>query len=213
MAEAAAGHVAHALATRTRFRIAVSGGRTPAELYRRLARAPGVEWDRCDVFFVDERAVPPDHPDSNWRLVTEHWLVPLEDRAPHAHRMRGEAADLEAAAREYETLLETPLDLVVLGIGEDGHTASLFPGSPWTHERDRRVVVVSDSPKPPARRLTITPRVLGEARELMMLATGAEKAGAVARALAPAGEVSECPARLAREGGWWLDRVAAGLLR
>jgi 6-phosphogluconolactonase len=215
VAEAAAAHVlaalASALAARPRFRIAVSGGRTPADLYRRLARASGVAWDRCDVFFVDERAVAPDHLDSNWRLVWESWLAPLGARAPRAHRMRGEATDLEAAAREYETLLESPLDLVVLGIGEDGHTASLFPGSRWIREHERRVVVVSDSPKPPPRRLTVTPRVLAEAGELMALATGAGKAAAVARALAPAGDVGECPARLARAGGWWLDRTAAGV--
>ena len=80
-------------------------------------------------------------------------------------------------------------------------------------ELGRRVVGVSDSPKPPARRLTVTPRVLAEAQELMMLATGAEKARAVARALAPRGDVSDCPARLARTGGWWLDRAAAAELR
>jgi 6-phosphogluconolactonase len=121
--------------------------------------------------------------------------------------------DLEAAAREYEPWFAEPVDLLLLGIGEDGHTASLFPGSRLIAERARRVGAVFDSPKPPARRLTITPRVLDEARAVLMLATGADKVGAVTKALAPEGASADCPARLARGGDWLLDRAAAAGLR
>lgn len=196
------------------FRLAVSGGRSPVALLDRLAKVRNIDWPDVELFFTDERAAPPEHADSNYRLVREHLLDPLGERAPRVFRMRGEAEDLEAAAREYERDLEARLHLLLLGVGEDGHIASLFPGSPLLEERERRVAVVGDSPKPPARRLTITPRTIEEARRVFVIATGAAKRDAVARALAPAGEVRECPARLVRERSWFLDpEAAAGLPR
>lgn len=210
VARAAAGRVvglARAIPANRRFRIGLSGGRTPRRLYQLLATR--LEADRVELLFADERAVPPDSEDSNYRLVQETLLAALPVPAERVHRMRGELADLEVAAREYEPLLEPPLDLLVLGIGEDGHVASLFPGSPLIEERSRRVAAVLDSPKPPARRLTITPRVIVEAGTVMVLAIGAAKAGAVAAALAVAGDPADCPARLARGGEWLLDRAAA----
>jgi 6-phosphogluconolactonase len=204
---------AEAIAARGRFDLALSGGRTPAALYRRLASLdPGrVDWTRTHVWFADERAVPPADPESNFRLVRETLIDPAGIPEANVHRMRGEAGDLAAAAAEYERLLPDPLDLVVLGIGEDGHTASLFPGSPLLEAAAgaARVAAVLDSPKPPPRRLTLTPVALGEARAALMLATGVDKAAAVARALAAAGPVSECPARLVRGREWLLDFDAA----
>jgi 6-phosphogluconolactonase/glucosamine-6-phosphate isomerase/deaminase len=123
--------------------------------------------------------------------------------------MEADAADLEQAARSYESRLEEPLDLLVLGLGEDGHVASLFPGSALLAERVRRVAAVTDSPKPPARRLTLTPRAIGEARALLVLASGSGKAGAVAAAFAANADPARVPAALAREGEWVVDREAA----
>lgn len=217
-ADAAARRVVEAAAKcideRGEFRLAVPGGRTVAGVFDRLAREPErtqVDWARVTLLFVDERAVPPSHPDSNYRLVRVALLDPLGDPLPRVRRLRGEAADLEAAAREYDAELVVPADLVLLGLGEDGHVASLFPGSPLLAEQTRRAAVVEDSPKPPRRRLTLTPRALAEAREgVIVLATGAGKAPAVRAALgSPDGPASECPARLLRGAAWLMDAAAA----
>jgi len=198
---------------RGEFRLAVPGGRSVAGLFDRLAREPErsrVDWSRVTLLFADERAAPPDHPDSNYRLAREALLDPLGDPLPRVRRMRGESADLEAAAREYDAELAVAADLVVLGLGEDGHVASLFPGSPLLAETVRRAATVADAPKPPARRLTLTPRALRESREgLLVLAIGAGKADAARAALAAEGDVSLLPARLARGGAWMLDAAAA----
>lgn len=197
---------------RGEFRLAVPGGRSIEAVFDRLSREPErsqVEWSRVTLLFADERAVPPSHPDSNYRLARVALLDPLGDPLPRVRRMRGEAADLEAAAREYDADLAVPLDLVVLGLGEDGHVASLFPRSALLAETVRRAAVVTDSPKRPARRITLTPRALAESREgVIVLATGAGKAGAYRAAMA-AGPVHECPARLVRWAAWLLDAAAA----
>ena len=141
---------------RGEFRLAVPGGRTIEGVFDRLSREPErsqMDWSRVTLLFSDERAVPPSHADSNYRLARISLLDPLGDPLPRVRRMRGEAADLEAAAREYDAELAVPLDLVVLGLGEDGHIASLFPGHPALLQNDLRVVAVEDAPKPPARRL------------------------------------------------------------
>jgi 6-phosphogluconolactonase len=139
-------------------------------------------------------------------------IEPAGIPAPNVHRIRAEDPDLEQVVREYDAVLPPVLDLIVLGIGEDGHTASIFPGSPLAREALARVAAVRDSPKPPLRRVTITPRVLREAREIMVLATGASKAEAVARALEGTTDPDHIPARLVREREWLLDRAAARLV-
>jgi 6-phosphogluconolactonase len=198
-----------ALAARGGARIALPGGRTPEALYRHLAD-PGaaLDWSAVDVYLTDERAVPPGDPESNHALIERALALPPA-RAPRLHRMRADAADAGAAVEEYEAGLAAALDLVVLGMGADGHTASLFPGSPLLAEKTRRVAFVRDSPKPPAIRITILPRVIEEARARLMLVTGADKAAAVARALEGALDPGACPAQLARDGDWFLDRDAA----
>lgn len=203
---------AQAIADRGRFRVALPGGRTPRALLQRLASEPycsHVEWGRVVVLFTDERAVPPDHSESNYRLVREALLDPLGAEAPLARRMAADSPDLAQAARDYSIELEQPLDLIVLGVGEDGHIASLFPGSPLVLERQARVGTVIDSPKPPFRRLTLLPRALAEARSVLVLATGSAKASAVAAAFADQGEPMSCPARLVRTAAWLLDAAAA----
>jgi 6-phosphogluconolactonase len=210
-ADAVLAHAARAIAARGAFRVAVPGGRSPRGMLAVLADTPAdtLDWSRVTVLFADERAVPLRDPESNYRLVEEALLEPLGDRAPRVLRMAADAGDLQAAAREYETELAAPLDLLVLGIGEDGHVASLFPGTPLVLERVRRVAVVTDSPKPPARRLTLTPRAIAEARGVLVLASGAGKAVAVAAALAPHADPRRVPAALARAGEWLVDREAA----
>lgn len=216
LAEAAARIVCDAaglaIAERGRFRIAFAGGRTPRELLERLSREPyheAIDWSRVQVLQVDERAVAPDHPDSNYRLLREALLDPLAAEAPLTRRMCAESPDPAQAARDYARELETPVDLVVLGMGEDGHIASLFPGSPLLSDRDDRVAVVEDSPKPPSRRMTLMPRALREARRVLILATGVAKHAAVRAARAPEGSASESPARLLPDAEWLLDSEAA----
>ena len=219
LAAAAAARVvaaaAEAIAARGRFDLGLSGGTTPAGLYRRLGGAErgGVDWGRVRVWFADERAVPPADAASNFRLARETLIDPAGIPPRNVHRIKGEYPDLAVAVEEYEAHLTGPLDLLVLGVGEDGHTASLFPGSPLLGERVRRVALVENSPKPPVRRITVTPRVLEEARAALVLATGAGKSAAVARALEGAAAAGEVPARLLRGRDWYLDRTAAAGLK
>ncbi len=198
--------LAAAIGARGRASIALSGGRTPGATYRALAHAP-LAWDGVHVYFCDERAVPAGDPESNARLARDTLGGVL---APgHLHRMEAERADLERAAADYEAALPEALDVLVLGVGEDGHTCSLFPGAPLVRERTRRVGVVRDSPKPPSVRMTLTPAALAMAHHGVVLATGAGKAAAVARALAPDADPTQVPAALLRARLWLIDRAAA----
>jgi 6-phosphogluconolactonase len=209
--------MADALAARGACAIALSGGSTPRPVYAALAAPPPdlareIDWSRVEVYFADERAVPPDDRDSNFRLAMEALLARVPIPEAHIHRMAGEHRDLDAAAAAYDRQLPAALDVLVLGMGADGHTASLFPGSPALAERQRRVVAV-EGPKPPHRRLTITPPVIAAARHVAVLVTGDEKAAMVARALDDdAPPASEIPVVLARHGVWVLDRAAAARL-
>lgn len=196
--------------------LALAGGSTPRPVYEALATAATVPWRCIEIFFGDERAVPPDAPDSNYRMARESLLsrVPILDE--HVHRMRAEARSPEEAAREYASVLPKAMDLVLLGIGSDGHTASLFPGADTL--RATAAVVPAMGPVPPRQRLTMSPSVLAAAHRIMVLASGLAKADAVARALTGSWEPASCPAQLARRGTWLLDaesasRLPAGLCR
>jgi 6-phosphogluconolactonase len=194
--------------------VALAGGSTPRATYEVLADsalAAAVPWAAISWYFGDERAVPPEHPDSNYHAARETLFAARPGLLERVHRMPADAGDLEAAAREYAVVLPEVLDLVLLGIGEDGHTASLFPGLPAVSERSARVAVVV-GPKPPNPRLSITPPVIERAREVLMLASGAGKADAVARALEGPLDVAAVPAQLARGGSWIVDRDAASRL-
>lgn len=191
--------------------LCLAGGRTPEPVYQALAGVTGIDWARVTVFFCDERAVPPDHAESNYRMVQAALLSLVAIPAGNVHRMEAERADRDAAARDYERVLPAALDVLVLGVGADGHTASLFPGSAALAERRRRVVPVTGA-KPPAERLTITPPVIEAARRVAVLATGGDKAAMVARALEGPLAPDEVPAQLARRGAWYLDRAAAARL-
>lgn len=202
------------LTARGRCTLALSGGTTPQPVYAALAGpdlVAGIDWSRVDVYFGDERAVPPEDAASNFHMAMESLLSKVAIPPRQIHRMEGERADLNAAANAYAQQLPAALDVLILGIGGDGHTASLFPGSPALAERQRRVVVV-EGPKPPRRRLTITPPVIAAARHVAVLVTGRDKAAAVARALDGETPANEVPAALARHGVWFLDRAAAARL-
>jgi 6-phosphogluconolactonase len=215
--------VAEAVAARGRCTLALAGGNTPRRTYELLTEPPlrdAVPWDALHLFWSDERCVPPDHPDSNYRMAREA----LIDRAPipaaNVHRVRTEEGSAAAVAAYYERELRTffalevedvpRFDLILLGMGPDGHTASLFPGSPALDET-RRLVVPNSIDYMPHERVTFTFPVLNAARMIAFLITGRDKAESVARALngdpaVPAGRI-----RLADgEVRWYLDRAAAG---
>ena len=200
---------------RGRCTVALSGGDTARPVYERLARDPfalQVHWSDVEVFFGDERAVPPADPASNYRMAAASLLGRVPIPPAHVHRMEAERVDRDMAAREYERILPAQLDVLLLGMGADGHTASLFPGSTALEERARRVLPIV-GPKAPAERLTITPPVIAAARRLAVLVTGASKSAMVARALQGPPMTREMPVQLALGGTWFLDRDAAADLR
>lgn len=167
-----------ALAARGCFRLALSGGSTPKALYARLAVNPGahpVDWRRVQLFFGDERCVPPQHPDSNFGMVKAALLDHIKIPAANVHRWRGEETVPSVAAAAYALELQRPLDLALLGLGTDGHTASLFPHTSVLHETVDACAAV-DVPVLRTTRLTLTTFVFAEARELLFLVTGADKA-------------------------------------
>ena len=178
--------------------VALAGGRTPKRAYELLARSPG-EWADVEVWFADERCVGPEDEESNYRMAAESLLDPGHLEPARVHRMEGELGP-EEGARRYASALRTSvpganahggqqpgppaLDLIVLGIGEDGHVASLFPDAPTLDADEASVCLpVRGSPKPPPERITLSLPVLRAARRCLLLATGAEKAGALAATL------------------------------
>jgi len=191
--------------------LALAGGTTPRAAYEALAKIPGIDWSKVSVYFGDERAVAASHPDSNFAMAK----AALFDRVPlpsaNIHRIVAEDPDQDAAARAYEAVLPARISVMVLGIGEDGHTASLFPYSPALNERVRRVLPVI-GPKPPPQRLSITPPVIEAAELCIVLANGSGKAEPVRRALLDPLDIQSTPSGLARSGLWLLDHAAAALL-
>lgn len=212
-----------ALRERGRARLVLAGGSTPRALYRELAAEPlrsRLDWTRVECFFGDERCVPPEDERSNYRMARESLLLPLGLEEARVHRMRGELGAL-AGAHDYERQLDASFgaqparfDLVLLGLGADGHTASLFPGDAALAERELRVAPAR-APVEPRQRITLTLPVLCAARALLFLVSGADKAAALARVLSEEGRdplpaASVRPAR--GELRWRVDRAAAALL-
>jgi 6-phosphogluconolactonase len=203
------------------FRVVLAGGSTPRALYTRLAHAPRrrtIRWDRVCFFFGDERCVPPDHERSNYRMAREALLDPLGVPARHVLRMKGEEEPARAA-RAYEEAIRRQFrnrparfDLVFLGLGTDGHTASLFPSTDALAER-RRLVAANYVPKFSEWRLTLTLRALNAARRVIFLVSGPEKAAAAAKVLKKGRGSQNLPASAVspRRGTllWLLDEPAA----
>ena len=222
LAEAAAREFAaraeEAIEERGRFAAVLAGGSTPKATYRILARdyADGIDWSKVHVFFGDERTVPPDHEDSNYRMAREALL----DNVPvgSVHRMQGElppdeaAEAYEAELRDFFGPEELPrFDLILLGIGGDGHTASLFPETSALEVHDR-LVVANPVLKLETTRITLTVPVINAARAVYFLVAGEDKAGALKQILEADPDPREYPASLIQpQGGpkWMLDQSAA----
>jgi len=219
---------AEAVSTRGRFAATLSGGKTPVALYALLAKAPFVSqipWARVHLFWGDERCVPPDHGDSNYRMAREHLLDHVPIPPANVHRMPGEMDPVEAAAR-YEGELRhffaphgeglPVFDFILLGLGEDGHTASLFPGTRAIRESARWVVGHHvDAQK--GWRITLTPPVINAARAVVFIAAGAGKAVVLKEILEGPLRPDTLPAQIVRPAGgtllWMLDREAAAQLK
>jgi 6-phosphogluconolactonase len=215
-----------AICTHGQFALALTGGNTPADVYSLIATRfhLSVDWNAVHLFWGDERCVPPDDPDSNYGMANRIMLSKLSLDPGQIHRMRGEA-DPEIAASEYENELrnffslnegEFPrFDLILLGLGDNVHIASLFPGSPALHET-RRLAVAVEVDAPQRKRITLTPPVLNNAARVMFIVSGKNKAEAVKLALEGPRNPDEYPAQIidANQGEvmWLLDRPAASLL-
>lgn len=232
LADAVARHVvacaADAISSSGRFILALAGGSTPRAAYSRLATGDlrlELDWQRTHVVWGDERCVPPDDPESNYRMAKETLLDRVPIPGNQIHRIRGED-DPEQAAVDYERALrsllrghpersEGSLDLVLLGLGEDGHTASLFPGQPAVHETERWVLAVP-SPAGDMWRVTLTPAVLNLASNVTFIVSGAAKSFRLAQVferpvdsdLLPAQAIRPLQGRLT----WMVDRAAAARL-
>jgi 6-phosphogluconolactonase len=200
----------------------LAGGNTPRSVYELLADKPyrdRLDWSRIHFFWGDERCVPPDSPESNYRIAYDRLIskIPVPDLL--VHRIRAELEDPEQSALLYEAeirkFLPSPqsagFNLVLLGMGVDGHTASLFPGSHWTGQR---LVIPTVAPSFPAHRISMTPHLLNTTRQIVFLVSGSQKAQALARVLEdpscdlPATKIRLITGRLT----WMVDEAAASLL-
>lgn len=214
-----------ALRTRGAFSVALAGGSTPQRVYELLASddfRDAISWEGVHIFFGDERCVPPDHTSSNYRMANEAMLSRLPLLPQNVHRIRGEGdaaanADLyEDEMREFFVGAEWPaLDLVLLGMGDDGHTASLFPGTEALRER-RAWVVADHVDKLGAWRITLTAPAVNHAAHVSFIVTGGGKAVRLSEVLRGAYEPERLPAQLIRPTGgtleWLVDRAAASRL-
>jgi 6-phosphogluconolactonase len=209
-----------------RFSVALSGGSTPKGLYSLLAsQGSALPWQDIYFFFGDERHVPPDHPDSNYKMAFESLLSKVPVAPGNVFRVRAENPNPENAAAEYESTLKSffklsdeaipRLDLILLGMGPDGHTASLFPGSRALYER-HHLVVANWVEKFQTYRITLTLPVLTNAANTIFLVAGADKAAAISAVFNEKSKAEDFPAKLVkpRDGEliWLLDRDAAANL-
>lgn len=218
-----------AVAKRGRFTVALSGGTTPAGMYGVLAsdaRLRGaVPWERTQVFWGDERQVPSEHPESNYRMAREVLLSKVPVPEVNVHRIQGDLSDAPEAARRYEQDMRALLglgegelprfDLVLLGLGADGHTASLFPGTEALHEKHHAAIANwVDTLR--SWRITLTVPAINRARAVMFLVSGEDKAEAVKSVLEKPRSSETLPARLVRPRSgtvlWFMDPAAAKLL-
>lgn len=210
-----------AIELRGRFSASLSGGSTPKLMYQMLASPafqPQVDWPSIDVFFGDERCVPPDHPDSNYRMAREALLSRVPLPGDNIYRMRGEV-DPETAAKEYGQILKEKfgdrgLDLIYLGMGPDGHTASLFPYTKALEETKHRCVANS-VPQLQTTRLTLTAPFINRAENVIILVTGREKAKTLAEVLEGPRDPKRLPVQLIQPASgklaWVIDTAAASM--
>lgn len=227
LSDAAVGRIAEvaeqSIAQRGAFHIALSGGATPRHLYERLARAPYVstmDWSRVHVYFGDERCVPPDHPDSNFRMANTALLMHVPIPSAQIHRINADLAYVRQCAVAYAAVLMSSLptsnnvpqfDMVLLGIGPDGHIASLFPAT-GSALSERRPVTAVYAVSMHAWRISITLAVINQARHILLLVSGSGKAEVLERVFR--GEPGVVPLPVQRiqplfELEWYLDQAAA----
>jgi len=214
-----------AIAARNRFTVALSGGSTPKALYSLLAAEHAdFDWAHAYLFFGDERHVPPDHPDSNYRMVNEALLSKIQIPAANVFRVQAENPDAAAAATDYESRLadffaskpdQFPrFDLILLGMGPDGHTASLFPGSAGLQEH-KKLFIANWVEKFKTDRLTLTFPVLNNAAEVIFLANGPDKADMVHEVLEGSNDLPYPARQIQPKNGrlvWYLEASAASRL-
>jgi len=217
---------AEAVAVRGSCRLVLAGGRTPKGVYRLLGSddfRSQIAWDKLELFWGDERCVPPNHPASNYRMAHDAFISRVAIPSEAIHRIRGELAQDQAAtlyeqelthARRGDTIL---FDLVLLGLGADGHTASLFPGTPKLQQTGT-LVLATRSPVAPVKRISLSLRALNDARRVWFLVAGEEKAQMLAQVLRRGDAHGRrlLPAALVRPSGgdlmWLIDRAAASAL-
>ena len=221
-------HAQQAIAARDSFAIALAGGSTPKGLYAMLASPPfrnQLDWTRIRFFWGDERHVPPDHADSNYRMAHEALLRHLPISAAQVHRVPGELPDAQAAADQYEAALREQFevsepdvprfDLILLGMGPDGHTASLFPGTQAVHETNR-LVAAPWVETLQAFRITFTPVLLNHARQVTFLICGRAKAETLHAVLEGPFQPDALPVQVIRPRAgtltWFVDQEAGGAL-
>ncbi|HKV01852.1 MAG TPA: 6-phosphogluconolactonase [Ktedonobacteraceae bacterium] len=211
------------IVTYGRFTMALSGGTTPRKTFELLGSEPyskQFNWTLVHIFWGDERCVPPESPDSNYRMAHEVFLSKIPIPAVQVHRMLASEPDRDAASQEYVEEMQRvfatddipSFDLIQLGMGPEGHTASLFPHQEALHE-ERRLVMPVSVPKPPPDRLTFTPLLLNAARNILFLVTGSDKADALHAVLEGPYQPDEYPAQIVRppngEVVWMVDTAAA----
>lgn len=221
-------HARQAIAARNSFTIALAGGSTPKGLYAMLAASPfrsQLDWTKIRFFWGDERHVPPDHADSNFRMAHEAFLSRVPVPMAHVHRVPGELPDAQTAADRYEAVLREQFnvsepdiprfDFILLGMGPDGHTASLFPGTRAVHETSR-LVAAPRVEKFQTSRITFTPVLLNHARQVTFLICGQAKAETLHAVLEGPFQPGVLPAQIIgpRAGTltWFVDQEAAGAL-
>ena len=218
-----------AIAARGRFTVTLSGGSTPKRMFEMLAELPcrdQVEWAKVHIFWGDERSVPPDHRDSNYRMAHEAMLTRLPIPVLQIHRIEAERTDRDVAARDYQAAIartfgvdangEPPaFDLVLLGMGPDGHTASLFPGTTALAET-KRWVVVNFVPKFNTDRVTLTTTILNKAKQVLFLVAGADKTEPLFEVLEGPPDPVRLPSQLIKPTTgtlvWFVDRLAVAKL-
>ena len=229
VARAAAEIIAEAAAARAaqgrNFTLVLSGGSTPKLLYELLAKEPyrgRIDWPRVEIYFGDERAVPPDHPDSNFKMADEALLAHVPLKPENVHRMRGEI-DPNEAAIEYGRMLKARFgdagpDVTLLGMGDDGHTASLFPSTPAVDETHHRTVAqfVEKSTTGPSWRITTTAPFLNRSEQVLALITGASKDDRLSEVIHGPRDPRRLPIQLIQPNPgrliWLVDRAAAAKL-
>jgi 6-phosphogluconolactonase len=212
-----------AIATRGSFSIALSGGSTPKTLFQLLAAEPyakRIDWKNWKIYFGDERCVPPTHPDSNFRMASEAMLDKVPIPPDQIHRMKGEI-DPQQAATEYGQLLKQNfgdggLDIILLGMGDDGHTASLFPKTAALNETHHRCVA-NFVEKLGVWRITMTAPFINRARQIIIMATGAAKADRLHQVLDGPPDTQNLPIQLIDppngQALWLLDSAAAAIVK